>query len=62
MVILHIFNDYVRRDRQRDLDRTIDEIRRRYGYNAIRAAALMGDLQMAQDRCETVMMPSLMYQ
>ena len=43
-------------------EKAIEEIRRRFGYRAIRAASLIGDLKMAQDGCETVMMPSAMYQ
>jgi len=59
---LDIFNDVQRRERKQALDDCVDDIRRRFGYHAICAASLMGDLQMAQDKCETVMMPGLMYQ
>ena len=61
-VQLDIFNDYVPRRKQKDLDDTIDDIRRRFGNRAIFNACLMGDLHMANDRCETVPMPSPMYQ
>lgn len=57
-----LFSDYEARDKQKALDDAVDEIRRRFGYRAICAASLMGDLKMAQDRCETVMMPGIMYQ
>ena len=58
---IDMFNDYTRRDRRKTLDDAIEEIRRRFGYRAIYAAALMGDLKMAKDKCETVTMPGLMY-
>ncbi len=61
-VQLDIFSDAERRERRRALDDCVDDIRRRFGNKAIYAASLMGDLQMAQDKCETVMMPGLMYQ
>ncbi len=61
-VQLDIFSDAERRERRRALDDCVDDIRRRFGNHAIYAASLMGDLQMAQDKCETVMMPGLMYQ
>lgn len=61
-VQLDIFNDYVPRGKQKDLDDAIDDIRRRFGNRAIFNACLMGDLHMANDRCETVPMPSPMYQ
>ncbi len=57
-----LFSDYESRDKRRALDDVVDEIRRRFGYRSICAASLMGDLKMAQDRCETVMMPGIMYQ
>ena len=50
-----------RRDRQRALDDAVDEIRRRFGYRAVCPASLLGDLNMAQDRCETVPLPAPMY-
>ena len=61
-VQLDIFNDYIPRGKQKDLDDAIDDIRRRFGNRAIFNACLMGDLHMANDRCETVPMPSPMYQ
>ncbi len=61
-VQLDIFSDAERRERRRALDDCVDDIRRRFGNRAIYAASLMGDLQMAQDKCETVLMPGLMYQ
>ena len=60
-VQLDVFNDYQAREKRRSLDRAVDEIRRRFGYNAVCPASLMGDLHMAQDRCETVPMPAPMY-
>ena len=56
-----MFNDYQRRERRKSLDDAIDEIRRRFGYSAIRPASLMGAMLLATDKCETVQMPGLMY-
>ena len=56
-----MFNDWEKRDRRRRLDDSIDEIRRRFGYDAVRPASLMGKLYLATDRCETVQMPGAMY-
>jgi len=61
-VQLDLFNNAERREKARKMDSAIDEIRRRFGYGAICAASLMGDLKMAQDKCETVVMPNMMYQ
>ena len=60
-VQIDMFNDYTRRARRRALDDAIDEIRRRWGYAAIRPASLMGEMLLATDKCETVPMPGLMY-
>ena len=60
-VQVDMFNDYQRREKQRSLDDAIDEIRRRWGYTAIRPASLMGHMLLATDKCETVPMPGLMY-
>ena len=60
-VQVDMFNDYQARERRRSLDDAIDEIRRRWGYTAIRPASLMGHMLLATDKCETVPMPGLMY-
>lgn len=60
-VQLDMFCNYRARERRKSLDDTIDDIRRRFGYHSICAASLMGNLHMAQDKCETVTMPGLMY-
>ncbi len=56
-----IFNDYGKRQRQQTLDDTINRIRDRFGYSSIKPASLMTSLYMAQDKCETILMPGLMY-
>lgn len=61
-VQLDLFSNAAQRERRKALDDCVDDIRRRFGTRAICAASLMGDLKMAQDRCETVMMPGMMYQ
>ena len=58
---LDIFNDAERRERSRALEDTVDDLRGRFGYKSICAASLMGDCQLAQDKCETVLMPGMMY-
>jgi DNA polymerase-4 len=57
-----IFNDYAVRDKRRRLDDAVDELRQRFGNRIIYPACLHGQLPIAQDRCETVPMPSPMYQ
>jgi len=61
-VQLDLFHDAERREKMKQVDIAVDAIRQRFGYRAIRAASLMGDLKMAQDKCETVIMPNFMYQ
>lgn len=56
-----MFLDFRRHEKQRKLDDAVDEIRRRFGTDAVRAASLMNDLKIAQDRCEIVTMPGIMY-
>ena len=60
-VQVDLFNDFVLREKRSSLDAAIDEIRRRFGYTAIRPASLMGQMLLATDRCETVPMPGIMY-
>ena len=59
---LDMFQDYVPRAKQRALDDAIDSIRGRFGERSIFNGCLMGDVGMAKDKCETVPMPSPMYQ
>lgn len=58
---MDVFCDYQRRKRRQSLDDTIDDIRHRYGPRSIIAASLMGDRKLAQDKCDLVMMPGMMY-
>ena len=57
-----LFDDYSSRLKQKALDDAIDAIRGRYGENSVYNACLMGRPGMATDKCETVPMPSPMYQ
>ena len=61
-VQLDVFNDYQHRAKQKALDDAIDSIRGRFGERSIFNACLMADVGMAKDRCETVPLPSPMYQ
>jgi len=58
---LDLFNDAERRERRRMLDNCVDDLRSRFGYGSICAASLMGKNDLAQDKCELVMMPGMMY-
>ena len=57
-----LFNDYALREKRRLADDCVDSLRSRFGPRAVVAASLLGDLLLAQDRCETVPMPGLMFQ
>ena len=57
-----MFNDYAVWDKRRRLDDAVDELRQRFGNRIIYPACLHGKLPIAQDRCETVPMPSPMCQ
>jgi len=59
---LDLFNDATRQDKIKKLDKAVDSVRRRFGYHSICAASLMADKKMAQDKCETVILPHYMYQ
>lgn len=61
-VQLDVFNDYLHRAKQKALDDAIDSIRGRFGERSIFNACLMEDVGMAKDKCETVPLPSPMYQ
>lgn len=56
-----IFGDYLRHEKRQAVDDAIDGIRARFGYDSIKNASLMGELHMAKDKCETVLMPGIMY-
>lgn len=58
---LDIFNDAERRERRRALDNAVDDLRSRFGYRTLCAASLLGENKLAQDKCETVLMPGMMY-
>lgn len=60
-VQLDLFSNAERREKRRQLDNCVDDLRSRFGYDTIRAASLMGENALAQDKCELVVMPGMMY-
>ena len=60
-VQLDCFGRALDREKRRRLDDAVDEIRRRFGEGSVSPAALLGELGMAKDQCETVPMPGMMY-
>ena len=56
-----LFHDEERRDRRRRLDDTVDALRGRFGERIVIPACLTHGVPVAQDRCETVPMPSPMF-
>lgn len=59
---LDIFGDYQRYDKKNRLDRAIDEIRNRFGKDAIKhASQCVIPTMLATDKCESVKMPGMMY-
>ena len=58
---IDMFGDAQKRMRRKKLDDCIDEIRGRFGKNAICSASLMGDLHMPGDDRHLVHMPGMMY-
>jgi len=59
---LSMFVDHEKRDRRERLEDTIEELRARYGKNAVTYAILLGDRKMPGDGREKVRMPGLMFQ
>ena len=58
---LSIFVDNEKRDRRERLEDTIEELRARFGKNAVTYAVLLGNLKMPSDGREKVRMPGMMY-
>ena len=59
---LSMFVDTARLERRERLEDTIEDLRRRFGKNAVTYGILMGDLKMPGDGRHSVKMPGLMYQ
>lgn len=59
---MSIFIDNEKRDRRERLEDTIEELRGRFGKQAVTYAVLLGNLKMPGDGREKVRMPGLMYQ
>lgn len=59
---LSLFHDRKKHDKLELLQDAIEEIRSRYGKNAVYNAILMGDKKMPHDGRDLVRMPGLMYQ
>ena len=58
---LSLFNDNERRERRERLQDCVEEIRGRFGKEALTYCALLGDLKMPGDGREKVKMPGMMY-
>jgi len=58
---LSLFNDNERRERRERLEDCVEEIRGRFGKEALTYCALLGDLKMPGDGREKVKMPGMMY-
>lgn len=56
---ISLFNDEEKREKMLNIEKSIDEIRRRFGYDAITYATLMGDLKMPDNRNVNLTMPAL---
>lgn len=56
---ISFFNDEVKREKMLNIEKSIDEIRRRFGYDAITYATLMGNLKMPDNRNINLTMPAL---
>lgn len=59
---LSMFINATRLDRRERLEDAVEELRRRFGKQAITYATLLGDLKMPDDDRHQVNMPGLMYQ
>ena len=60
--IYKMFGDYLIFDKRNRLDRAIDDIRNRFGKDAIFSAChCRRRTDLATDKCETVKMPGVMY-
>lgn len=57
-----LFENEEQKEKRRRLDRTVDEIRARFGKRAIFNASLMGDIKMPVDGRDLVVMPNIMFQ
>lgn len=58
---LSIFGDQERLDKQQRLDDAVEEIRRRFGKNAVIPAALMGDLKIPVTSTHDLILPGAIY-
>lgn len=56
---ISLFNDEEKREKMLNIEKSIDEIRRRFGYDAITYATLMGNLKMPDNRNVNLTMPAL---
>lgn len=59
---LSLMTDYKQRDRRIRLEDAIEEIRTRFGKQAISYACLMGISKIPADNRDLVTLPGLMYQ
>jgi len=58
---LSLFADQEQREKQQRLDDAVEEIRRRFGKNAIHPAALMGDLKIPGTSAHDLILPGAVF-
>ena len=54
-----LFSRAEKREKRRQLDDAVDELRRRFGTNVVSPASLLGEIPLARDRCEIVPLPGM---
>ena len=60
-VQMDLLGENEKRDKLRRMEDAVCDLRERFGPGILRSASLMGPSVTAQDRCETVPMPGMMY-
>ena len=61
MIQMNLFTNNEKRVRREKLEDTIEELRERFGKEAITYGSLLGDLKIPTDGREKAKMPGIMY-